>query len=310
MTNSSADTVETNAVHLQNIHSTISFSSKSDALFAAFVSRYPTLQWYIVDDLLAMFQDVSFLSNNVTFKCAEDISDRIAKERRSLASAREGRQHRPSMNLKITKGLPIVLVELIAEQVRSERRAFVDIGDERRFYNPMMVDTDPDGTLHAMSLVHPSWTGIAQRCLRRRITVSRRSKLERLFRSPQLGPWLQEFAYCDNETDSRAVGHYPSEVERMLCGILQRCSNLKRLYIAAQQLPFNGAIATASCRILQQLGCLLSLEGLWLHRLGPNPRKRLGLVCSPGKIIDFWDFYTTISKLKALKIISLVNLGF
>lgn len=100
MANLFEDTIERNAVHLRNINSAISFSSESDALSAAFVSRYPNLPWYIIDDLLAMCHNVSFLSNDVAFKCTEDILDSLAKERRALASARE-KQAMPTITYKI-----------------------------------------------------------------------------------------------------------------------------------------------------------------------------------------------------------------
>lgn len=216
-----------------------------------------------------MFHDVSFLSNDVTFKRTEDIADRIAKERRTLASARENRQYRPYMNSKATNGLPGVLVELISEQVCSERSGFVDVNGRPRLFfnpNPSPDDVDPDVTLRNMSIVHPSWTGIAQRCLRRRIAVWKRSELERLFRSPLLGPWAQEFTYGDNQKVKHNVRSHPPEVERMLCGIILRSPNLKRLYIDVHQLPFDTATATSSYRIFQLLGHLHSLEGLWLRQ--------------------------------------------
>lgn len=92
--------------------------------------------------MLAMFQDVSFLSSNVTFKRAED--DRIAKERRSLACARENRQLWPStMDSIASNGIPRVVVELVAEEVHSERGAFVDVCANAHDIFQKLGDADP-----------------------------------------------------------------------------------------------------------------------------------------------------------------------
>lgn len=229
--------------------------------------------------MLAMFQDVSFLSSNVTFKRAEDA--RIAKERRSLACARENRQLWPStMDSIASNGIPRVVVELVAEEVHSERGAFVDVCANAHDIFQKLGDADPNETLRTMSLVHPSWTGIAQRCLRRRISAWSLLELHNLFRSHHLGPWVQELAIRDCPNGFHNVRGHPSEVERMLCGILQRCP------IEAKKLPIEATIVTSNYRFLQELGHLHCLEGLWLRQSG-SQRSRPG-------IIDFWDFYASI----------------
>lgn len=242
--------------------------------------------------MLAMFRDVSFLSSNVTFKRAED--DRIAKERRSLACARENRQLWPStMDSIASNGIPRVVVELVAEEVHSERGAFVDVCANAHDIFQKLGDADPNETLRTMSLVHPSWTGIAQRCLRRRISAWSLSELHNLFRSHHLGPWVQELAIRDCPNGFHNVWVHPSEVERMLCGILQRCPNLERLYrdIEVKKLPNEATIVTSNHRFLQELGRLLCLEGLWLRQSGSQ--RKISFLSRPG-IIDFWDFYASI----------------
>lgn len=86
------------------------------------------------------------------------------------------------------------MVELVAEQLWSERGAFVGTGIEYSDWGPVVIGTEEE-TLRRMSLVYPSWTGPAQRCLRRRLTASRRPDLYEMFKSPKLGPWVQEFSF-------------------------------------------------------------------------------------------------------------------
>lgn len=89
--------IDVKSVSIPNLYSILSFSSESDTLFSAIISKHTKLQWDLIDDLLSLFRNVAFRPTEVTFKSAEDIADRIAEQRRRLAVSRKFKRSRPTL---------------------------------------------------------------------------------------------------------------------------------------------------------------------------------------------------------------------
>lgn len=113
---------------------------------------------------------------------------------------------------------------------------------------------------------------------------------------------MQEFSFCE-EYIIGAEKMIPSEMERLFCGILCRCPNLKRLYVAVQRLPITPS-STSKCLLFLQLSTLVFLENLWLRQI-ESPLLQL---LSAEEGVSFWDLYTALTKLQSLKSISLSGL--
>lgn len=291
------------SVHLQEISCIIPFLSSSDALLAAVFFKHINTSWELIDDVLALFKNRSFCTQDVTFCMAEDIYDRVREYRRVAANARDSEywkaqvtpvaQHTP-----LSCPIPPLVAELVAEQIYSENDPLFDADDEwgmlysgRRYYHRPVSTVEK--SLRSMSLVHRSWTGFAQRCLRRRICIWSQLELQNIFHSPRIGPWVRELSY--RETNDDCVIRRQS-IPRLLCGILQRCPNLKRLILEVEHLPVT---TFSDHRFINQIGSLISLENLWLHQM-PNRNRNA--------YMNFITLCSVLENMRSLKSLSLGSL--
>lgn len=293
------------SVHLQELPCVIPFLSSSDALLAAVFFKHINTSWELIDDVLTLFKNRTFCTQDVTFCMAEDIYDRVRECRRASANARDSEYWKAQVtpvaqHTSLSCPIPTLVAELVAEQIYADNHPLFDADDECgmlyrvRGHHHRPVSTVEE-SLRSMSLVHRSWTGFAQRCLRRRICVWSQWELQDLFHSPRIGPWVHELSYREHYDDC-AIRR--QSIPRLLCGILQRCPNLKRLLLEVEHLPVTTFF---DHHFINQLGSLTSLENLWLHQM-PNRRR------STHMTINFITLCSVLEKLRSLKSLSLGSL--
>ena len=253
MSNALFENAYENSAHLSQHSSTITFSTTSDALFACLLSKYDGLAWALVDDILELFQNIKFNAKEVTFRRMEDYCERVSQERRVLAQARSAHSTHTYGRHGSVMDMPSLVLDLTAAQLFEDWDPHVD--------HPDNTPIDEETTLLNMSLVHRSWTPVAQGWLRRRLIVGKMSKLGKLLESPHLGPWVSELQ-CSDEKSNHLFKNEPSsrEMTRFLCGIIQKCPNLKKFYLRS-----TNKLDTTEYSFFNCLSSLTMLEDLRLH---------------------------------------------
>lgn len=233
------DNVRGSVLDIKKIHSCVSFNTPSDALISSLFIKYTDatgMPLSLFDDLLLLFRHTDFRADGVTFHTSENILDRIAAERRIIANDRTiSRGYELKQEAKTNSAMHVqpstVIAELLAEHIDSQRIPFhrsCQI-DGSYYYRP--VGWEIDFELERMSLVHRSWTHIAQRYLRRRINIVGQKGLRHLLQNPQIGPWVRELSFSGRTTDSNFAHISTKEIPRLLCDILKRCPNVTHFYL-------------------------------------------------------------------------------
>lgn len=188
----------------------------------------------LFDDLLALFRRKDFRLDQVTIQKPENVMDHIMSQRQLIAEERNSKSPEVTdaeSRLHRHPPTPTLIPELLAEYLDSQHIPF-HLAIERAAYDRQ----EPPGgetkrTLEAMSLVHRSWTDIAQRYLRRRFFIS--GFMPSVLYSPQIGPWVRQLSFYNDEA------HRPEgqDMPRLLTGILKRCPNITHLHLHDFRLP-------------------------------------------------------------------------
>lgn len=298
-------------IDTKDLHSSIPFPSPSDALFSSLLMKYADIvQMKLFDDLLALFRYADFHSDQVTMQKPEDVMDHIAnhrqltaKERNSKPPSLTGVESRLEYNPQTLNLIP----ELLAEYLDSQRLPFHRTVDVDLYGRPLGCETNR--VFQTMSLVHRSWTDIAQRYLRQRIFISSSDTLLSFFRSPQIGPWVRQLSVY-NEDDVYSPRFSTKEMPRLLTGILKRCPNITHLHLrnyglhmvvdqnveAEIQAYDTGHPLKTTHDVIMQLADMKQLEHLWLY---PCPSTNY-----PSER-DLWKLSLGLPSLRSLKSLSL-----
>ena len=174
-------------------------------------------------------------------------------------------------------GMPIVILELVLQYISASRASFHDIAMESK---PTPL-SESAKTLVNMSLVHRTWTGLAQRVLAYRVQVHGVDGIRRALVSSVLGPWTRElsFTYAVNRRiHTDFDGECSTVVFPYLCALLQKFQNLRLLSIWTYFDTDNFDIRLIQS-LLATIKGLEGLNGLWLlhrafrgaYRTGGNP---------------------------------------
>ena len=287
------DNVDGCALRMHEIYTTVSFTTESDALFASFFAKYKTTDLALFDDILSVLNHPRFRSQDLTMKNATDVMNQISKQRQVVAGNRAGVFS--TMNVATVDTcnigtIPMLVVELVSEHVYSERAPF-----HRTISQGMTgvrLDCEADRILRSMSLVHRSWTTIAQRYLHRRVYISGAHNMRLSLEGAQLGPWVCELAIDSYKLLNRPMIEQ-DEVTRMTHDIIVMCPNLKALYLTSMLADYGFCLMG----MFDRLGELTRLENLWLHRFGGEP--------SEGFSDGLWRLCKLLPRLHALKSLSL-----
>lgn len=209
-------------LHIPSFNTNVTFSSSSDALFASLVAKYseiiePTV-FRLFDDFLRLLRLEEFGADKLTIQSSFDVLDRIAEENRKVAEEREAKN---SLRSYSQKGLEVV-VELVADHVEQE---VSHVPCQRDCYRDFFDSFDAQDTLRRMSLVHPTWTNIVQRRLRRCVLIQGSNQLLPELMGPRLGPWVRELAILNYDGDF-VNGDVPT-----FFAIVRRCPNVQRIVL-------------------------------------------------------------------------------
>lgn len=269
----------------------------SDALLAwVLESNDSYLPISFTNHLLLLFHHPEFDNDDVTMKETEDILNHIEGSLRLVAFERK-KDHSAQNGEQFDSPVPTLVVELVAEELESQRRPFHSI---IRTSVPYSV---ADRTLRAMCLVHSSWTSAARRSLRQRICVDEKG-LRSLLQGPHLGPWVRELAYRPFHSlryyyYGRTPYHCPGEPSRMLCRIVKSCPNVTHLHLQ-DVYPYSKSISedkSLTETFFHPLRDMQYLTHLWLH----SPTERYS--------INLWDLCMVLPQLRLLESLSLENIG-
>lgn len=263
------DNVDGCMLDVKVLAASIPFPTPSDAMFASFVLKYTNMTMELFDDLFTLFNHPGFCPETLQMKRIEDILGHISEKRRSIARDRGAERNEAAVCRQPDdtnrNGVPSLIVELVAENVESDRTPF------HRILLQTSRECDADRLLLTMCLVHRSWTDTAQRYLRRRIFASGRAGIYSLLQSPQLGPWVRDLSIRTHITSPKLEDCQPgtsySDTPRLITEILHKCPNVTFLLLQdfhprAELMPTLGP----SHNIIHKLGDLVYLENLWLHQ--------------------------------------------
>lgn len=274
-------------LRIQDFHSSIPFTTPSDALFSSMFVKFQSTPMELFDAMLALFRHADFHSNAVTIQKSEDILDRISIQRQQIAKDRNSRR----VTIQIAASSPTschpqatnLIPALLAEYIDSQRRPFGMIERASYHYNGEIADDE----LENMALVHRSWTDVAQRYLRRRIHISSGASLRPVMQSTIIGPWVRELSSLCNlaYTNPKLA---TNETPRLLAGVLQKCPNLTHLNIRGYQTGLSVG--------QDVIGLLAGLR--YLEHLS------LGISLSMN-YLELWKVATILHNLRFLKSLSL-----
>ena len=118
------DDVDGYALLMKNLHSTVSFPTESDVMFASFFTKYATTALAIFDDFMSFLRHLNFRAEDLVIKNINELPDYISKqrpivaERRTCVSRTAGPPATRSSNNSIVSTL---VVGSLAECIASER---------------------------------------------------------------------------------------------------------------------------------------------------------------------------------------------
>ena len=285
------DNVDGCVLHMKKLHTTVSFPTESDALFASFFTNYATTSLTIFDDFLSLLRHPKFNVEELATNNSSELMDHISKQRQIFAERRVCTSRIADTSVARTTNstcVPTLIVEFLAEYIASERTPFhlaiSEFSDSQ--------ECEADIALRNMALVHRSWTAVAQHTLYRRIIVHGTRNMRFILQSPQLGPWVRELSVCGNSHDCPT--NDKRDIVRMTCDILKRCSNVQTLVLDDMRLECDVGNWPGPCSTFHQLGNLTRLKDLRLHFIdGP-----------PGNL---WNLCQVLPQLQALTRLSLCN---
>lgn len=285
------DNVRGRVLDIKKIHSSISFSTPSDALASSLFIKYVDaagVPLSLFDDLFTLFRHADFRADRVTLQRSEDILDRVANERRAIVFSRtlvqgQKTESDPANFVQTSTLIP----ELIAEFIDSQRVPFHRSIRRDRDYDNRPVGWEIDYMLKPMSLVQRSWTSSARRYLQRRINIIGQKRLRSLYQIPQIGPWVRELSFIGITSDSAYKHISTKEMPRLLCGIIEMCPNITHLYLEDFNLrPALGFLPSqfdkTSNDVIVHISGLKFLEHLGLLRaqLSDGGRQDLERLCA------------------------------
>lgn len=291
---------------IEDFHSSISFPTPSDALFSSFFIKYTgTVPMSLFDELLALFRHDDFHPDQVTIQEPENIMNHIASERQLIAKERNSTTPKTMdarSNIARYPRISTLIPELLAEYLDSQHLPFHREIERCAAYGRVEPPGETKRTLETMSLVHRSWTDIAQRYLRRRIFISGIEQLPSVFHSPQIGPWVRQLSF-----HNLGAPHQSQDMPRLLSGILKICPNVTHLHlhnfrqhkadyqeteIKAYEI---GNLIKVPHDIIAQLADMKHLQHLWLRQ--PS--------LFESDYEDFWRLSMELPRLRFLKSLSI-----
>ena len=205
---------------IPDLHSKIAFSNRSDALFASLVVKYSetlgTAVLNLFDDIIQLLHLEDFTTSQLTIRKPLEVFDRIAIGRRKIAEEREAKNPRNTRDQIVPK----LVTDLVADQIERE---IPRVLCRQAYFCEYCDESEAEVMLRDFSLVHRTWTSIAQRLLRRHIVVHGIPRLIPALKSPWLGPWVHELVFKEGGV------RFEDDHTYLLISIMERCPNVRRL---------------------------------------------------------------------------------
>lgn len=193
----------------------------------------------VLDAMLALslVRHADFHSKAVTLKRPEDILEHSAVQRQRITkSNRSSRRvigpiaaRSPTICYsQATNLIPALLAEYLLSTIRISAY-------DHKLDNCRELTHDNH---KSMSLVHHSWTDIAQRYFRRSTILSSQTSLQSIVQTPMIGPWVLELnVICNDDLDeSESQILTMKETSRLLIGFVHRCPNLAHLDLTTYEI--------------------------------------------------------------------------
>ncbi|EJD05179.1 uncharacterized protein FOMMEDRAFT_154392 [Fomitiporia mediterranea MF3/22] len=250
------DSSDSTSYHSNDWHANIRFETYSDARLAAvFLDNMDRLPVDLFKQVIDAVIDPQFKSSEVTFKSTLDAFECVSTYRRNMA---------PGCTVeRLSSGaVPPVVLDLVVDTI-VQQNIPLGIAAENKCWSDALAHNGAN--LRNMSLVHRSWTDIAQRGLRRRAIIPCH-QIHRFLVSPLCGPWVTEMIIYwplgENDEVTRRLF--------LLKGLLERTSNVRSLAFITYykpDTPYEGRNREIQNCFDTMSGSLPRLRKLWLkHR--------------------------------------------
>ena len=295
---SSRECIQGQYLKIQGPHEAIPFPTLSDCMFASLVVKYDTVPIALFDDILSLSRDPNFRPTEMSLSRTEDVLEHIATQRACSIKRRGISRATGKESHCDCDQVPLLVVELVAEYFNSEVIPF------HRAPATRTAACEATTVLSTMAVVHRSWTAIAQYYTRRRIYIRGPRNMRSILQSSLLGPWVRELSisrHVENFLHTNTP-YDPTDVSRFICIILEKCVNVKNLFIQDTQVtsPKRGdlnLVYQPSHDILGHLEKLTSLQNLWLTQLFEPPAT------------DLWRLLSILPQFHFLKSLNLHGWG-
>ncbi|KAL5525251.1 hypothetical protein ACEPAF_9121 [Sanghuangporus sanghuang] len=297
----------------RRLRTSLRFSTYSDAKLAGLFldNDFPVVLFKKVFDVIL---DPDFKPEDVTFEDVWDmftyISGRRKKDalKRELAPAvtisDEEDKKAELAQIRTNPGvIPPLVLDLVVDRLIKARMPLGVATSDPWWASAFQSNIEP---FYSMSLVHRSWTTIAQRGLRRRVVIPYQH-INRFLLSPFCGPWITEMIiYWSVENGS--IGVTKGDIW-LLEALLDRTPNLRSLsfntsLVWLKDFPQPSFDVNICLEIISDL--LPDLENLWLKHM-PAP------VSSTEECLDtcieMRSLCRQLPKLRSLRLLSISSWG-
>ncbi|KAH8109559.1 hypothetical protein DFH11DRAFT_1747025 [Phellopilus nigrolimitatus] len=256
----------------------VPFGTATDALlaklFLTLKSTYDVSR-ITLDTIIDTLLDPSFDATQISFRSSFDVDLYMSEQRQ-----RQMDLICTSTKSAGTPRVPLIALDEIVDMFRD------DIGPLQLVDTPsgmISVGGQSHQALKSMSLVHRSWTAIAQRVLRRRAIVTSVGQADAFLCSPYCSPCLRELVI------DIGGGDHKLQMWMLCAEIIRRVPNLQKLYVKVKgRSPTRTGFATCLARI----GELKDLRCLWMMGFdSPNDDSCLEVIRMLPRLERLEDLY-------------------
>ena len=209
-----------------HIRSSVTFKTYSDSKLASLYLDNPdTFPVHLLLKVFNVILDPLFKLEDITFESFWDIFDHISESRRQFTVARASSEI-AQVDSSGTRSYTIspIAVSLVVDRMMEDRPSLGALVETKEGWRNAYKENVAD--LHAMSLVHPTWTPIARSALQSRVVVPY-YQIDRFLLSPLCGPWVREMAVYWT-VDNGLEGVTDSDLD-LLKALLERMRHVRSL---------------------------------------------------------------------------------
>ncbi|KAL5498204.1 hypothetical protein ACEPAH_2334 [Sanghuangporus vaninii] len=297
----------------RRLRTSLRFSTYSDAKLAGLFldNDFPVVLFKKVFDVIL---DPDFKPEDVTFEDVWDMFIYISGRRKKDASKREvvsavtisDEEDKKVETARILTNpgvIPPLVLDLVVDRLIKARMPLGVAASDHWWASAFQSNIEP---FYSMSLVHRSWTTIAQRGLRQRVVIPYQH-INRFLLSPFCGPWITEMIiYWSVENGS--IGVTKGDIW-LLEALLDRTPNLRSLsfntsLVWLKDFPQPSFDVNICLEIISDL--LPDLENLWLKHM-PAPVSSTEECLNT--CVEMRSLCRQLLKLRSLRLLSISSWG-